>query len=225
MNSTKIIAIAFLFSQSLLAFDMPKLPSAPPAMPKLPEAPKAPTANPEIEKKVNDYLAKNSEANKFMQKSSDALFKIVAPKTEVEKVDAYVKKAEAMTDEKQKAASIKKAQTYQMQIINKALADEKSMKSFSNLNAQDKVSLGKIAYNMHLAIMRDKELAAQGPDVLKAASSDPLIIKRSDEIKTAMNETKEQMENGQKLVVGVSKIAASNGVKVEMPKTAQDAPQ
>ena len=96
------------------------------------------------------------------------------------------------------------------------------MKELGKLSPQDNVSLGKIIYNLHLATMLDKELISEGPETLKLASSDPLVLKRTDEIKSSINETKEQLENGQKLIIGVTKLAGLNGVKVELPKSAKD---
>ena len=211
-------------ANTAIAFDMPKMPSVP-APPALPKAPPLPTANPEIEAKVNAFIKKSSDASQFMNKSVDGLFKIVAPKDKVQKAETDMKTAESLQDPKQKADAMKKVSTFRSQAVNEVLGNEKAMKALGALSSQDKVSLGKIAYNLHLAVLLDKELTNEGPDVMKSATSDPILLKRTDEIKNSINETKEQLENGQKIVVGVGKLAGLNGIKFEVPKTAQDKAQ
>lgn len=208
-------------ANTAIAFDMPKMPSLP-AAPALPKAPPLPTANPEIEKKINSFVKKSSEASQFMNKSVDALFKIVAPKDKVQKVEADMKTADSIQDPKQKVDAYRKIYAIRTQIVNEILGNDKTMKALGGLSSQDKVSLGKIAYNLHLAVLLDKELINEGPEVLKSASSDPILLKRTDEIKNSINETKEQLDNGQKIVVGVSKLAGLNGITFEVPKTTQD---
>lgn len=208
-------------ANAAIAFDMPKMPS----VPALPKAPPLPTANPEIEAKVNGFIKKSGEASQFMNKSIEALFKIIAPKDKVQKAEAFKKTTESLQDPKQKADAMKKINTFRSRVVNEVLGNEKAMKDLGTLSSQDKVSLGKIAYNLHLAVLLDKELINEGPDVAKSASSDPILLKRTDEIKTSLNETKEQLENGQKIVVGVGKLAGLNGIKFEVPKTAQDKAQ
>lgn len=216
------LLILVISTNTSLAFDMPKMPSVP-TPPALPKAPPLPTANPETEKLVNGYIKKSNEAGQFMHKSVDALFKIIAPKDKVQKVEADTKAAESLQDSKQKAEGLRKIYAVRSQIVNEILNNEKAMKALGSLSSQDKVSLGKIAYNLHLATNVDKELISEGPEVIKAASSDPVLLKRADEIKNSMSETKEQLENGQKIIVGVGKLAGLIGIKIEVPKSAKDA--
>jgi hypothetical protein len=211
-------------SHVALAFDLPSMPSAP-SLPDVPKAATLPTANPEVEGKVDSFIKKSDEANQFMNKSVAALFSIIAPKDKQEIVSRNVTKAETLQDAKQKADLLKKLNLFRSQVVNKTLNDEKAMGGLGNLSAQDKVSLGKVLYNLHLATLLYKDVGNEGPAALKAAASDPVMLKRADEIKNSINESKAQLTNGQNLIVGVTKLTVSNGVKVDLPKSASDSPQ
>jgi hypothetical protein len=173
---------------------------------------------------VDAFLKTASEADGLIRQSSDALFKAVATKEELDAHADKMKAANEVADPKEKEAALKKAEDDQQAQLAKVDFAAKAVEAKTSMDAKQKAQTGTAIYNFTLGMLKDMELLERGQGVVSSISGNPMAITKVLKVKDVLSSLSSQMSNISTIAAGVQKM--SSVVKLDaLPTKSSDQPK
>jgi hypothetical protein len=173
---------------------------------------------------VDALLKTADEADSLIRRSSDALFKAVASKDELDAHAEKIKAANEIADPKEKEAALKKASDDEQAQLAKVDFAAKSEEAKKTLDAKQKAQMGAAIYNFNLGILKDMELLERGQSVIESVFENPMAMTKLTRLKDVMSSVSSQMGNFTTIASGLQKM--SSVVKLEaLPTKSSDQPK
>ncbi len=168
------------------------------------------------------FIKTAQEADVLMNNSVGSLFKALASKEDLAKVEERQKTANAATDPKEKAAMQSEVFKSELAAVEQAKANKSFDSDIAKLDTAKKANLGASAFNFMLALLKDKDLIGQAQGLVTSLSSNPMNIGKLGAIKDASGNLSSQMAAASKvagMMPGIFKV-----VKMEAPTKSDQKP-
>lgn len=173
---------------------------------------------------VDAFLKTADEADGLIRQSSDALFKAVATKEELDAHADKMKAANEVADPKEKEAALKKAEDDQQAQLAKVDFAAKAVEAKTSMDAKQQAQTGAAIYNFTLGMLKDMELLERGQGVVSSISGNPMAITKVLKVKDVLSSLSSQMSNISTIAAGVQKM--SSVVKLDaLPTKSSDQPK
>lgn len=173
---------------------------------------------------VDKFLADATVADALVNDASEALFKAVAAKEDVQKYNDAIAAAKQIADPKEKQAAIDKANA---EIRDPALRNakyaEQAEKLKTDADQKKKQNAASGIYNLALGALKDTELVAAGKKLVSGPPN-PAIASKLPSVKDSIERLGGQAQNLPKVVDSAKKLMSSVGLEA-LPTSASDAPK
>jgi hypothetical protein len=171
----------------------------------------------------DEFIKQAQDADKLMKASRDYLFKGLASKDEVERIDRLQKAAEATTDPKEKDAKIAELGKEKDAVLKQVNFSQKAEQLKASKNSEQNKQIGNASFNFLLALLRDKELAGQSSSVISSATSNPAMMAKVPALKDVAASLTSQVGTASDLASKLPTLFSAVELKAA-PTKASDAP-
>jgi hypothetical protein len=156
-------------------------------------------------------------SNSTLGKATDALFKMVATKEQIDKIDRDLAALDKIQDPKEKQARLVAVEREKADIVQQATAEKEAEKR--QLSASQKEQLPKVLFNMLLTSLQDAKLASDAQALLpeaKDALKSSAEKKPSGGLMASLSIVKKGSEDAKR---------AQQAVNEDLPRIADEAPK
>lgn len=167
---------------------------------------------------VDAFLATAAEAHTLMQSSADKLFEAVATKDEIKRLLDEKKAAETIADPSEREARLKKVEDDKLATLAKVDYAAKAKEMETGLDQKHKDQIGASVWNFMLAMLKDKQLADQGMDLVSSIGSNPMLFTKLGAVKGVISSIASQAANVAKIGAGLQKLATVAKVDTQQIK-------
>lgn len=173
---------------------------------------------------VDGFLRTADEADELVRKSSDALFKAVATKAEIDAQEDKIKAANAIQDPKEREAALKQASDDQQAQLAKADFAAANAAISKEKDAKKKAHTSAAAYNFTLGMLKDREVLEIGQSLISSMSGNPMALLKLGRVKDVVSSLSGQMSNISTIAAGVQKMSSVVSVSA-LPTKSSDKPK
>ena len=175
------------------------------------------------------FLAKAKKAEVLVDKSSDLLFKSVATKEELAKMEEMQKKLNETTDDKEKNAIRQQIRESETATIEKRAKDKELLAEASKMDEKRKKQIGDAFYNLSLGSLQTSALVPEGTSIANSIQSNPVNAARlAMKVKSVYESVKTLGNLGTnitKVLSAIKPLMSSAKIEAKAPSSAADKPR
>ena len=175
------------------------------------------------------FLEKAQKSEALIDKSADSLFKAIASKEELAKIEELQKKLNETTDDKEKNAIRQQITESEMATITKRSKDKQLQREAKNWDEKKKQQVSNSFYNFSLGSLQAAALVPEGNSIAKSISSNPANAAR---LGLKLNSVVQSVQsiggilgNTTKVIGAMKPLMSAAKIDIKVPSSASEAPK
>lgn len=167
-----------------------------------------------------------SEADKLLQKSLDTVFRMLANKDEIQRLEMLQKEIDNTKDPKEKEAKIQEIYKDKMRIVEEKLQKEETSREIGAFNDEQKKLFANAIFNIFLAGLRDGQAVEKTKQLSQIIRSNPMYAVSFagdlDKLVYIVATLPPQVTKTLKIGNNLVRLAQANKIEPALPKSSEE---